>query len=174
MATWQTTIANENIQNLSTDITMHMMHILQQYGKGYLTGVKTNRWKKHVFAYARLQLPKFLFIYSAIMFLTHHKWSSTEWLTKLPYIKIVSKTRILQNLYNTFTLNLRHKIYWFYLQFFKIFYFIFQSLLLNYNFLLFYTTMLLKICFYYITLNSICSKFAIQTTNFLLFSIILF
>ena len=34
------------------------MHILQQYGKGYITGVNTNRWKKHVVANTRLTFAK--------------------------------------------------------------------------------------------------------------------
>ena len=51
-------LTHENIQNLSTNITIHIMHILQQYGKGYITGVNTNRWKKQVVANTRLMFAK--------------------------------------------------------------------------------------------------------------------
>ena len=51
-------LTHENIQNLSTNITIHIMHILQQYGKGCITGVNTNRWKKHVVANTRLMFAK--------------------------------------------------------------------------------------------------------------------
>lgn len=42
-------MTDENIQNLATDVTLHFLHILQQYAKGFITGVNSNRWKKHVF-----------------------------------------------------------------------------------------------------------------------------
>ena len=35
-------MTHKNIQNLSTDITIHMLQILQQYAKGYITGTNTN------------------------------------------------------------------------------------------------------------------------------------
>ena len=40
------------------------MHILQQYGKGYITGVNTNRWKKHV-ANTRLTFAKMSVYYKS-------------------------------------------------------------------------------------------------------------
>ena len=43
-------MTSDNIQNLATDITMHLLHIMEQYIRGYLTGVNTNRWQKHVLA----------------------------------------------------------------------------------------------------------------------------
>ena len=33
---------------MATDITMHIMHILQQYIRGHITGVDNSRWKQHV------------------------------------------------------------------------------------------------------------------------------
>ena len=36
-------ITDENIQNLSTDITLHLLHILDQYTKGFIPGVNSNR-----------------------------------------------------------------------------------------------------------------------------------
>ena len=45
-------LTDENIQNLWTDISLHLLHILQQYGKGYLTAVNANRWKEYVVAKA--------------------------------------------------------------------------------------------------------------------------
>ena len=47
---------SDNIQNLATDITMHIMHILQQYTRGYITGVNTNQWTQHVVADTRLNV----------------------------------------------------------------------------------------------------------------------
>ena len=29
---------------------MHLLHILEDYSKGYISGVNTNHWKKHVLA----------------------------------------------------------------------------------------------------------------------------
>ena len=43
-------ITDENIQKLSTDITLHLLHILDQYAKGFITGVNSNRWHDHVLA----------------------------------------------------------------------------------------------------------------------------
>ena len=43
-------MTSDNIQNLATDITMYLLHIMEQYIRGYLTGVNTNRWQKHVLA----------------------------------------------------------------------------------------------------------------------------
>ena len=39
----------DNIQNLSNDIALHLLHILEQYARGFLAGVNTIRWKSHVF-----------------------------------------------------------------------------------------------------------------------------
>ena len=51
---------SDNIQHLATDITMHIMLILlQQYTRGYITGVNTNRWTQHVVADTRLTINKF-------------------------------------------------------------------------------------------------------------------
>ena len=47
---------SDNIQNLATDITMHIMHILQQYTRGYITGVNSNRWTQHVVVDTRLNV----------------------------------------------------------------------------------------------------------------------
>ena len=47
-------LTSENIQDLATDVTLHLLHILQQYAKGYFTGVNTNRWKQHLLADNRL------------------------------------------------------------------------------------------------------------------------
>ena len=49
---------------MCTDITIHMMHILQQYSKGIVTGANTNRWKNHVLANSRLHTILFLLTYS--------------------------------------------------------------------------------------------------------------
>ena len=49
-------MTHENIQNLCTYITLHMLHILQQYAKGYITGTNTNRWKNYALTHSRLQL----------------------------------------------------------------------------------------------------------------------
>lgn len=49
-------MTHENIQNLCTDITLHVLHILQQYAKGYITGTNTNRWKHYALTHSRLQL----------------------------------------------------------------------------------------------------------------------
>ena len=43
-------MTDENIQNLSTDITLHLLHILEQYAKGFISGVNSNRWHDHVLA----------------------------------------------------------------------------------------------------------------------------
>ena len=59
-------ITSENIQNLATDITMHLLHILEQYICGYLTGVNTNRWQKHVLADTKYELINTTFIASCI------------------------------------------------------------------------------------------------------------
>ena len=53
------------IQNLATDITINIMHILHQCGKVYITRLNTNRWKKHVVANAR-------FILLGVSYITHH------------------------------------------------------------------------------------------------------
>ena len=50
---------SDNIQHLATDITMHIMLILQQYTRGYITGVNTNGWTQHVVADTRLTINKF-------------------------------------------------------------------------------------------------------------------
>ena len=42
-------VTDENIQNLAADVTLHLLHILQQYAKGFITGVNLNQSKKHVF-----------------------------------------------------------------------------------------------------------------------------
>ena len=52
-------MSSDNIQHLGTDTTMHMMLILQQYTRGYITGVNTNRWTQHVVADTRLTFNKF-------------------------------------------------------------------------------------------------------------------
>ena len=44
------TVTDSNIQNIATDITLHMLHILQQYAKGFISGTNTNRWKQHLLA----------------------------------------------------------------------------------------------------------------------------
>ena len=49
-------MTHENIQNLSTNITLHMLHILQEYVKGYITGTNTNQWKNYALTHSRLQL----------------------------------------------------------------------------------------------------------------------
>ena len=41
-------ITDENIQKLSTNITLHLLHILDQYAKGFIAGVNSNRCKNHV------------------------------------------------------------------------------------------------------------------------------
>ena len=59
-------ITSENIQNLANDITMHLLHILEQYIRGYLTGVNTNRWQKHVLADTKYELIDMTFIAACI------------------------------------------------------------------------------------------------------------
>ena len=49
-------LTHENVQNICTDITLHMMHILRQYTKGIITGTNTKRWKDHILANSRLHL----------------------------------------------------------------------------------------------------------------------
>ena len=49
-------MTDENIQNLSTDVTIHMFHTLQQYAKGHITGTNTKGWKNHILANSRLQI----------------------------------------------------------------------------------------------------------------------
>lgn len=56
----------ESIQNLCTDIALHMLHILEQYVEGYITGVNTNRWKKHVLANSRFYQINFSTIFYII------------------------------------------------------------------------------------------------------------
>ena len=46
-------VTHENIQDMSTDITIHMLHILQ-YTKGHISGSNTNCSKKHVLPNLRL------------------------------------------------------------------------------------------------------------------------
>ena len=55
-------MTSDNIQNLTTDITMHLLHILEQYIRGYLTGVNTNRWQKHVLADTKYELIYTIFL----------------------------------------------------------------------------------------------------------------
>lgn len=43
-------MTSDNIQNLATDITIHIMHILEQYIRGHITGVNSCRWTQHVVA----------------------------------------------------------------------------------------------------------------------------
>ena len=43
-------ITDQNVQNLSTDITLYLVHIFDQYAKGFIAGVNSNRWKNHVLA----------------------------------------------------------------------------------------------------------------------------
>ena len=43
-------MTSDNIQNLATDITIHIMHILEQYIRGHITGVNSSRWTQHVVA----------------------------------------------------------------------------------------------------------------------------
>ena len=47
-------ISSDDIQHLATDIMMHIMHILQQYIRGYVTGVNRNRWTQNVVADIKL------------------------------------------------------------------------------------------------------------------------
>ena len=56
-------MTHENIQNLWTDITVHMLHILQQFGKDYITGTNTNRWKNYVLTHSGLQLSFYYFFF---------------------------------------------------------------------------------------------------------------
>ena len=53
-------ISSDNIQHLAINITKHIMHILQQYTRGYITDVNTNRWTQHVVADTRLTINKFV------------------------------------------------------------------------------------------------------------------
>ena len=43
-------ITDDNVQNLSTDVTMHLLHILEQYTRGLIPGINSNQWKNHVLA----------------------------------------------------------------------------------------------------------------------------
>ena len=43
-------MTSENIQNLATDIIIHVMHILELYIKGHITGVNSCQWTQHVVA----------------------------------------------------------------------------------------------------------------------------
>ena len=43
-------VTDSSIQNMATDITLHMLRILQQYAKGFISGTNTSRWKQHVLA----------------------------------------------------------------------------------------------------------------------------
>ena len=60
-------MTHENIQNLWTDITVHMLHILQQFGKDYITGKNTNRWKNNVLTHSRLQLSFYYFFFNYLL-----------------------------------------------------------------------------------------------------------
>ena len=55
-------MTHKNIQNLFTDVTIHILHILQQYAKGYITGTSTNRWKNYALTHSRLNISSFPFI----------------------------------------------------------------------------------------------------------------
>ena len=41
---------NIQIRNLATDITIHIMHVLEQYIRGHITGVNSCQWTQHVVA----------------------------------------------------------------------------------------------------------------------------
>ena len=58
-------MTDSNIENLATDITLHMPDILQQYTKGFITETNSNRWKQHVH-FPFLSYFVLLFIYSTI------------------------------------------------------------------------------------------------------------
>ena len=60
-------MTHENIQNLWTDITVHMLHILQQFGNDYITGTNTNRWKNYVLTHSRLQLSFYYFLINYLL-----------------------------------------------------------------------------------------------------------
>ena len=60
-------MTHENIQNLWTDITVHMLHILQQFGKDYITGTNTNRWKNYVLTHSGLQLSFYYFFFNYLL-----------------------------------------------------------------------------------------------------------
>ena len=55
-------MTSSNIQNLPTNITMHLLHILEQYICGYLTGVHSNCWQKHVLADTKYELIYIIFL----------------------------------------------------------------------------------------------------------------
>ena len=70
-------MTHENMQNLCTDITIHMLHTLQQYAKGHITGTNTNQWKNHVLADSRLQFHYTVsYILYCIIFLTTQSQST--------------------------------------------------------------------------------------------------
>ena len=66
-------MTSDNIQNLTTDITMHLLHILEQYIRGYLTGVNTNRWQKHVLADTKYELIYTIFL-SFLLYNSFYLW----------------------------------------------------------------------------------------------------
>ena len=64
-------LTDSNIQNLATDITLHMLHILQQYAKGFITGTNSDRWKQHVLAdrkYCHVLFFSFVLIFFLLFF----------------------------------------------------------------------------------------------------------
>ena len=55
-------MTSDNVQNLATDMTMHLLHIMEQYIRDYLTGVNTNHWQKHVLAGTKYVFQNRIFI----------------------------------------------------------------------------------------------------------------
>lgn len=47
-------VTSENLQNLATEITLHLLHNLQQHIKGCITGVNKNCWTQHLLVDERL------------------------------------------------------------------------------------------------------------------------
>ena len=64
----QQLLTDSNIQNLATDITLHILHILQQFAKGFITRTNSNQWKQHVLAGRKYC--HFLFFSFVIIFLS--------------------------------------------------------------------------------------------------------
>lgn len=47
-------MTSENLQNLATEITLHLLHNLQQHIKGWITGVNKNCWTQYLLVDERL------------------------------------------------------------------------------------------------------------------------
>lgn len=61
-------ITTNNVQNITTDITIYTMDISRQYIKGHITGVNSSRWKQHGIVDTRfiLSISTLLFLFFSI------------------------------------------------------------------------------------------------------------